>query len=69
MLALFRLAAEVGTAANWVIVFISAIIAVFVVFIGIAMYAVFRAKDPEQRKVRYKVFRDLLHFCSGRGRR
>lgn len=67
MPALFRLAIEVGTAANWV--FTSAIMAVFVVFIGIAMYAVLSAEDPEQRKVRYKVFRDLLYFCSGRRRR
>jgi hypothetical protein len=49
MLALFRLAAEVGTAANWVIVFISAIIAVFVVFIGIAMYAVFSGSTAAHR--------------------
>lgn len=69
MLALLRFAASVGAATNWVLVFIAAVIAVFVVYVGIAMYAVLRATDPEQRKVRYQVFRDLLQcFSSGRRR-
>jgi hypothetical protein len=69
MLELLRLLAEVGAAANWIIVFIAAIIAVFVGYIGIAMCATLRACDADQRKIRYQVFRDLLRpFDRGRRR-
>jgi len=69
MLALLRLATEVGAAANWIVIFISAVIAVFVVYLGVAMCATFRASDPEQQKLRYKVFHDLLRFFGGRWHR
>jgi hypothetical protein len=62
MLELLRLLAEIGTAANWVVIFTLAVVAVFVGYLGIAMHATFRASDPEQRKIRYKVFQDLLRI-------
>jgi predicted small integral membrane protein len=65
MLALLRVATEVGAAANWIVIFISAVIAVFVAYVGIAMYATLRASDPKQQKIRYKVFHDLLRFFGG----
>jgi hypothetical protein len=69
MLELLRLLVEVCTAASWIIFFIAAVIAVFVVYVGIAMWAVIRGScDPEQRQVRYRVFRDLLRIFD-RGRR
>ncbi len=68
MLELLRLLAAVGTAANWIAIFFAAIIAVFVLYLGIALYAVLRASDKEQWERRYKVFRDLLHWFD-RGRR
>jgi hypothetical protein len=67
MLGLLRLLAEAGATASWIIFFVAAIIAVFTVYIGIAMWATLRARDPEQRKIGYKVFRDLLRTF-GRGR-
>jgi hypothetical protein len=60
MLALLRLAATVGAAANWLVIFIAVIITVFTLYVGIAMGATLRAIDPEQRALRYAVFRDLL---------
>ncbi|HYW82172.1 MAG TPA: hypothetical protein VFB30_02880 [Spirochaetia bacterium] len=57
---LLRLLAEIGPGAIWVFTFIAVIVAVFVVYIGIAMRAILRAQDTEQRKVLYQVFRDLL---------
>ena len=60
MLGLLRLLAEAGAAASWIFFFVAAIVAVFVVYIGVSMWATFRARDPEQRKIRYKIFSDLL---------
>jgi hypothetical protein len=69
MLALLHFAASIGAAASWVLVFVAAVVAVFVVYLGIAMYAVYQAKDPDQQKLRYKVFEDLLRVFSGWWRR
>ena len=63
---LLRLLAELGPGVKWVFIFIAAIVAVFVIFTGIALWATLRAKDTEQQKVRYQVFHDLLDlFCRG----
>lgn len=63
-----RLLAEIGPQVIWVFVFIAAIVAVFVVYVGIALWATLRARDPEQRQVRYQIFHDLLDLFR-RGRR
>jgi hypothetical protein len=68
VLGLLRLLAGAGTAASSIIFFIAAIIAVFTAYIGIAMWATYRAHDPEQRKIHYRIFRDLLRIF-GRGER
>ena len=57
---LLRLVAEAGPAAIWIIVFCAAVIAAFVVFVGIAMQAALNASDPQQQQIRYQVFRDLI---------
>lgn len=59
---LLRLLAELGPAAMWLAIFIAAVVAIFVLYLGIALFAVLRATDPDQRKVRYRVFRDLLNL-------
>jgi hypothetical protein len=56
MLELPRLLVQVGTTASWIVFFIATIVAVFVVYIGIAMGATLRASDPEQQKMRYRIF-------------
>jgi hypothetical protein len=69
VLELLRLLTEVGAAANWIAIFIAVIIAVFMGYIGIAMYAALSAREPEQQKIRYEVFQDLLKvFVRGRRR-
>jgi uncharacterized membrane protein len=68
MLVLLRLLAAAGATASWIFVFIAVIIAVFVLYLGIALYATLHASDADQRQVRYQVFRDLLHWFD-RGRR
>jgi len=60
LLFLLHLLVEIGSAAIWVVIFFAFVVAVFVAFVGIAMWATLRAKDPEQQNIRYKMFRDLL---------
>jgi hypothetical protein len=64
---LFRLLAELGPMAFWIIIFFDGLAGVFVLYVGIAMRATLRARDPEQQQVRYQIFRDLLQlFLCGR---
>jgi hypothetical protein len=56
---LFRLVAEVGPRAIWLVGYFACLISVFVLYVGIAMWATLCAHDPEQQKIRYQVFRDL----------
>jgi len=68
---LLRVGAEAGPAAIWVVMFCAAVVAAFVVFIGIALWATLHpsSPDPEQQKIRYQVFRDLLElFLRGKRR-
>lgn len=57
---LFRAVTGLGPDALWVAMFCAAIVAVFVLYIGIAMWATIRAPDPQTQNVRYQIFRDLL---------
>ncbi len=66
---LLRLLAEIGPGAIWVLFFIAAVIAVFVLYVGIALVAALLAKDPEQQKVRCKILRDLLWLFRRRRRK
>jgi hypothetical protein len=59
---LLRLLAEIGPGIIWVLIFIAAVIAVFVLYVGIALVAALFAKDPGQQKVRRKILRDLLRL-------
>ncbi len=69
LLILFRLLAKVGPAASGVVLFFGALVAVFVLYVGIAMCATLRARDPEQQQIRYQVFRDLRDlFLRGKRR-
>ena len=66
---LFRLLAELGPKAFWIVVIIGGLAAVFVLYIGIAMQAALRARDPQQQQLRYQVFHDLLElFLRGKRR-
>lgn len=65
---LLRLMAELGPGATWFVVFLAFTIAVFMVYIGIAMLAALRTKDPTQGELRYRIFHDLLGLFD-RGRR
>lgn len=56
----FRLMAALGPQMTWVLYFIAAIVAVFVLYIGIAIRATLRSRDPGEREIRYQIFRDLL---------
>lgn len=57
---LFRLLAGLGPRAFWIVVIFGGLAAVFVLYIGIAMRATLRARDPQQQQLRYQIFRDLL---------
>ena len=60
--------AEVGHEAGWLVVYVACLVGAFVLYTGIAMWLTLRARDPEQQKVRYQVFRDLrdLVICGKR---
>jgi hypothetical protein len=64
--AFFRLLAEARPGISWTATFAAAIIVIFVFYTGIAMFATLRARDPEQIKVRYKIFSDLLRLFGHR---
>jgi hypothetical protein len=53
---LLRTAAELGPTAKWLAIFFAAVTAVFVLYVGIALWAVLRKPD----NIRYQVFHDLL---------
>jgi hypothetical protein len=66
---LLRLLAETGPGVARVFIFIAVIIAVFVIYTGIALWATLRAKDTELQKVRYQAFHDLLDLFRHKGRK
>jgi hypothetical protein len=66
---LLRLAATTGPEAMWIVIFIMGVVAVFVLYIGVAMAATLRAKDPDQGNICYKVFSDLVGLFGRRRRR
>jgi hypothetical protein len=58
--ALVRLMAELGLVASWLAIFFAAVIAVFVLYVGITLWAILRPGDLEHQILRYQVLRDLL---------
>lgn len=66
---LLRLAAELGPGATWFVAFLAFTVAVFTAYIGIAMLATLRSKDPTQSELRYRIFHDLLGLFDRRRRR
>lgn len=65
---LLRLPADLGPGAATCALFCAGIVAIFVLYVGVAMCAVLRARDDEQRQIRYRMFRDLLDLFK-RGKR
>jgi hypothetical protein len=66
---LLRTSAAIGPSVSWIADFCATVIAVFVLYVGIAIWATLYAADPDQRKIRYQIFRDLLDlFHRGRDR-
>jgi hypothetical protein len=66
---LLRSLAEAGPGAVWIAVFFAAVVAVVVLYVGVAIWAILLARDPDQIKVRYRVFADLVSLFRFRGRR
>ena len=62
MESLFRLLAEFGPKAFWIIVMFGGLAAVFALYVGIAMRATLRARDHQEQQIRYQIFRDLLEL-------
>jgi Flp pilus assembly protein TadB len=66
---LLRLLAEISPQIIWILIFIAAIVAVFVLYIGIALWVTLISKDSRRQKVSYQAFRDLLDlFVRGKCR-
>jgi hypothetical protein len=51
-----------GPVAAWGTEFCAITIAIFVLYVGIAMVAVLRADDVDKAEIRYRVFHDLLEL-------
>jgi hypothetical protein len=66
--AMLRVLAEVGPGATWIMVFLAAIIAVFALYVGIALLATLRAVDDKQQEICHQVLRDLLDLFRRRHR-
>jgi hypothetical protein len=58
---------EIGPGIIWVFIFIAAVVAVLIAYVGIALVAALFAKNPEQQKVRRKILHDLLDLFRRRG--
>lgn len=66
---LLRASAAVGPSAIWLTKFCAAVVAAFVLYVGVAILATLSAPNPDQRQVCYQIFRDLIDlFRRGRGR-
>ena len=63
---MLRVLGEIGPGAAW---FVAAVVAVFVIYIGIALVATLRAGDEPSRKIRYQLFHDLLDLFRHGNRR
>jgi hypothetical protein len=66
---LLRLMAELGPQVIWVFIFIAAVVAVFVLFVGIALLVTLITKNPRKQKISYQIFRDLLDLFRRGGRK
>jgi hypothetical protein len=66
---LLRALVDLGPSVIWVAKFCAAVVAVFVLYVGIAIWAAIRARDLSSQVIRYQIFRDLLDlFRRGRNR-
>jgi hypothetical protein len=61
--------AAASPTAAWAAGFSAAVIATFVLYVGIAMVVVLRRVDELKTEIRYRVFHDLLELFHRRGRR
>jgi hypothetical protein len=51
---------EIGPRIIWIFIFIMALVATFVMYVGIALWVTLRTRDPSRQKISYQAFRDLL---------
>jgi len=64
-----RLLATAGAVASWFSIFVAAVIALFVIYIGIAMAAALLASDARQQRIRLKILQSLLEILIRRQHR
>jgi hypothetical protein len=70
MLEIFlRLQSEIGSGATWAGVILGAVVAAFVVYVGVIITAMLIVKDRDKLRLLYRVFRDLVELFRFRGRR
>jgi hypothetical protein len=59
---MLRVLAEVGTQAEWFLVFIAAAVGVLVLVCVVAAFEAMFTSDPERRQICYRIFCALLRF-------
>lgn len=55
-----RLLAAAGAMASWISILVVAVVALFVIYIGVAMAAALLASDAKQQRIRLKILQSLL---------
>ena len=65
---MFDLLPEIGPGTVWMLDLFAGVVAAFVVYIGILLWAVIRVNDPEKRKILYKILSDLIRLFDRRRR-
>jgi|HubBroStandDraft_2_1064218.scaffolds.fasta_scaffold348832_1 hypothetical protein len=65
---LLRLLSSITPAANWVVLFASAVIGLFAIYVGIMLGAILTARDPETAEIRYRILCELLKLFRWRRR-
>jgi len=66
--AMLRVLAAVGPGATLFMEFLAAIIAVFALYVGVALFATLRADDDKHQEICHQVLRDLLELFGRRHR-
>ena len=59
---MLRVLAEVGTQAEWFLVFIAAMVGVLVLVCAVAAFVAIFTTNPERRQICFRIFCTLLRF-------
>jgi uncharacterized RDD family membrane protein YckC len=59
---MLRVFAEIGTQAEWLLIFLAVVVGVFVLVCALAAFVAIFTTNPDQRQIFYRIFHALLRF-------